>query len=113
MGRRDTKRIELKNVDARPTTGYQTVAISKRFLLWIIALRLMTATLVLGIGAAIEEAPSVILGLDAALSALASIYLLSSIYLLLLLIDSHYLLAAAVAGAGRSPGGNPLDLSFR
>jgi two-component system, NtrC family, sensor histidine kinase PilS len=92
MGRRDAERIELKNVDIQPTNSYQTVGISQRFLLWIIALRLMTATLVLGIGAAIEEVPSVILGLDAALSALASIYLLSSIYLLLLLIDSHYLM---------------------
>ena len=48
------------------------------------------ASQVLGIGAALEAAPTAVLGLDAAISSLASIYLLSSIYLLLALINSHY-----------------------
>jgi two-component system, NtrC family, sensor histidine kinase PilS len=90
MGDRDAGLTREVSADTSPFLAYFAPAIGRRNILWIIVARILISTLVLGIGAALEAAPPDVLGLDAALSALASIYLLSSIYLLLALINSHY-----------------------
>lgn len=74
--------------------------LSRTNILWVIVGRLIVATVVFGIGAAVEPTPKAFLSLNAVLVALAVLYLLSTFYLLLALLTRYYDLQLKLQIAG-------------